>query len=65
MAEGYDPAFGARPLKRALQRTLLDPLSSALLEGQFGEGDRIVVDRDAGENRLTFRRAEETTRVAR
>ena len=63
-AEGYDPAFGARPLKRALQRLLLDPLSSALLEGQFGEGDRIVVDRDAGDNRLTFRRAEQAAKAA-
>ena len=63
--EGYDPAFGARPLKRALQRLLLDPLSSALLEGQFGEGDRIVVDRDTGENRLTFRRAGQAAKATR
>jgi ATP-dependent Clp protease ATP-binding subunit ClpB len=55
--EGYDPAFGARPLKRALQRLLLNPLSASLLEGNFGDGDTIVVDRETGEDRLVFRRA--------
>jgi ATP-dependent Clp protease ATP-binding subunit ClpB len=59
--EGYDPAFGARPLKRALQRLLFNPLSTALLEGNFGEGDRIVVDRLPGESELSFRRAEQPT----
>ena len=44
---GYDPAFGARPLKRLLQRTINDPLSMALLEGTYGEGDTVLVD--AGE----------------
>jgi ATP-dependent Clp protease ATP-binding subunit ClpB len=57
--EGYDPAFGARPLKRALQRLLFNPLSTALLEGNFGEGDRILVDRLPGESGLSFRRAEQ------
>jgi ATP-dependent Clp protease ATP-binding subunit ClpB len=41
---GYDPTFGARPLKRAIQRELQDPLALALLEGRFGEGDTIRVD---------------------
>ena len=41
--EGYDPAFGARPLKRAIQRLIQNPLALAVLEGRFGEGDRIVV----------------------
>jgi ATP-dependent Clp protease ATP-binding subunit ClpB len=41
---GYDPAFGARPLKRAIQRYLQDPLAMALLQGAFGEGDSIRVD---------------------
>ncbi|MDR0978100.1 MAG: ATP-dependent chaperone ClpB [Endomicrobium sp.] len=41
---GYDPAFGARPLKRAIQVYLLDPLSSKLIAGDFKEGDRILVD---------------------
>lgn len=41
-AHGYDPVYGARPLKRAIQSDLLDPLSMALLEGRFVEGDTIV-----------------------
>ena len=41
-AEGYDPAFGARPLKRAIQRLLQNPLALALLEGKFKDGDAIV-----------------------
>ncbi len=61
--EGFDPAFGARPLKRALQRLLLNPLSTAVLEGRFNEGDRLVVDRKAGEDALTFRRAQEVVAV--
>jgi len=42
--EGYDPAYGARPLKRVIQRKLLDPLSLAILEGTFKSGDTIQVD---------------------
>jgi ATP-dependent Clp protease ATP-binding subunit ClpB len=52
--EGYDPAFGARPLKRAIQRLLQNPLAMALLQGEYGEGDTIRVDA-AGES-LTFQR---------
>ena len=44
---GYDPAFGARPLKRAIQRYLQDRLAKMLLAGDFAEGDRIVVERGA------------------
>jgi len=44
--EGFDPAFGARPLKRVIQRELGDRLAVALLEGSFGEGDTITVDLD-------------------
>ncbi|MDQ3385837.1 MAG: AAA family ATPase [Actinomycetota bacterium] len=47
-AKGYDPVFGARPLKRLLQREITDPLSMALLEGRFAEGDAVRVD--AGED---------------
>lgn len=43
--EGYDPTFGARPLKRAIQRLLQDPLAQALLEGKFQPGDTIYADR--------------------
>ena len=42
--EGYDPAYGARPLKRVIQREILDPLSMEILDGKFHEGDRITVD---------------------
>src|SRR5436853_2601799 len=52
---GWDPAYGARPLKRALQRLVENPLASALLEGRFGEGDTILVDVRGGE--LAFERA--------
>ena len=44
--EGYDPAFGARPLKRLIQREIGDRLAMALLDGQFGEGDVVTVDAD-------------------
>ena len=43
--EGYDPTFGARPLKRAIQRELQDPLALKILAGEFEEGDTITVDR--------------------
>jgi ATP-dependent Clp protease ATP-binding subunit ClpB len=43
---GYDPAFGARPLKRLLQREIADPLAMALLEGRYQEGDTVTVDVD-------------------
>ena len=42
--EGFDPAFGARPLKRAIQRLVQNPLAMAVLEGKFGEGDHVVAD---------------------
>ncbi len=45
---GYDPDYGARPLKRALQRELQDPLALKVLSGEFVEGDTILVDRSAG-----------------
>ena len=53
---GWDPTYGARPLKRALQRLVENPLAQRLLEGEFGEGDTIRVDAQDGE--LVFERAE-------
>jgi ATP-dependent Clp protease ATP-binding subunit ClpB len=47
--EGYDPVYGARPLKRAIQHLILDPLALALLEGDFSEGAQIVADNQHGE----------------
>jgi len=46
---GFDPAFGARPLKRAIQRMIQNPLALAVLEGRFNEGDHIVADAVEGE----------------
>ncbi|HXQ28998.1 MAG TPA: AAA family ATPase, partial [Gemmatimonadales bacterium] len=56
VAEGYDPAYGARPLKRAIQRLLQNPLALAVLEGSYAEGDRIVVDRSRDGASVTFER---------
>jgi ATP-dependent Clp protease ATP-binding subunit ClpB len=47
--EGYDPQFGARPLKRAVQEHILNPLSLRLLEGDFKPGDKIKVSANDGE----------------
>jgi ATP-dependent Clp protease ATP-binding subunit ClpB len=52
--EGYDPAYGARPLKRVIQREVQDPLALSLLQGEFREGDLVRVD--ALDGRLTFER---------
>lgn len=46
---GYDPVYGARPLKRAIQHDILDPLSRAILEGRFPEGSTIHIDAHAGQ----------------
>jgi len=53
-AEGFDPAYGARPLKRSIQRMLQDPLAMAVLEGRFPPGSRIVATVD-GEGRIDFK----------
>jgi len=52
---GFDPVYGARPLKRAIQQQLENPLARELLEGRFQPGDTVAVDVDAG--RLAFRKA--------
>ena len=52
--EGFDPAFGARPLKRALQKNVESPLSVSLLSGEFQEGATILVDVDEEESKLIF-----------
>ena len=59
-AEGHDPAFGARPLKRAVQRLVENPLARALLEGRFPPGSHIVADADALSGTLLFRAGDET-----
>jgi ATP-dependent Clp protease ATP-binding subunit ClpB len=66
--EGYDPVFGARPLKRAITRYVQDPLAKRLLAGEFGPGDTIVVDRGEGksddERALKFTRRRAKTLAA-
>ena len=52
---GYDPTYGARPLKRVIQKQLVDRLALKLLEGEFAEGERVRVDAEDGE--LVFRPA--------
>ena len=56
MREGYDPAYGARPLKRTIQRRVLDPLALRVLEGDFAEGNTVMVD--AGPDGLKFEKRE-------
>jgi ATP-dependent Clp protease ATP-binding subunit ClpB len=53
--EGYDPTFGARPLKRTIQRLVQDPLALRMLQGEFKDGDIVTVDADG--DQLTFSRA--------
>ena len=52
--EGYDPIYGARPLKRIIQRDILNPLSMEILEGRFLEGD--TIEADTGNGKLEFRK---------
>jgi ATP-dependent Clp protease ATP-binding subunit ClpA len=53
-ADGYDPAYGARPLRRSIQRLVENPLARALLEGRFKPGTRIMVEADPGSGTLLF-----------
>ena len=59
VSEGYDPTYGARPLKRAIQRMIQNPLSSALLSGRFLEGDHIVAT-EGPDGEIIFEKAEAT-----
>lgn len=54
--EGYDPSYGARPLKRTIQKLILDPLAMKVLEGEFKDGD--LVDVDAKDGQVILRRSE-------
>jgi ATP-dependent Clp protease ATP-binding subunit ClpB len=57
---GYDPAFGARPLKRVLQREVADPIALAVLKGEYHDGDVVVVDATS-DGQLTFSRTAPVT----
>ena len=58
---GYDPTYGARPLKRVIQKQLVDKLALKLLEGEFQPGDRVLVDAIGGE--LSFEKAEAAAEI--
>jgi ATP-dependent Clp protease ATP-binding subunit ClpB len=53
-AEGYDAAFGARPLKRAIQRLIQDPLAIKILDGEVLNGDHVVANADLTKREVTF-----------
>ena len=53
--EGYDPNYGARPLKRAIQRLVQDPLAMKILDGEVVLGDHVIVDADKKQHKLTFK----------
>jgi ATP-dependent Clp protease ATP-binding subunit ClpB len=55
--KGYDPHYGARPLKRVIQRMLQDPLAMRILEGDFTEGSKVLVDARVSGDALEFRKA--------
>jgi ATP-dependent Clp protease ATP-binding subunit ClpB len=57
LREGYDPAYGARPLRRTIQRLIQDPLAMQILEGQVLPGDHIRVDRDGQKSAMRFERS--------
>jgi len=65
---GYDPTYGARPLKRVIQKRLVDKLALKLLQGEFAPGDVVTVDADegtpGGASELTFAAAEVAEPVA-
>ncbi len=61
--EGCDPQFGARPLKRALQRLNQDPLAGKILDGEVLPGESVAVGADLKKGEMTFERA--TAKVAR
>jgi ATP-dependent Clp protease ATP-binding subunit ClpB len=52
--EGYDPNFGARPLKRAIQKLVQDPLALKILDGEVLHGDHVIVDADRKTGKLSF-----------
>ena len=62
-AKGWDPAYGARPLKRVIQRSVQDPLAEMILAGEVQDGDRVTIS--AGGNVLTFNgKARQTAEIA-
>jgi ATP-dependent Clp protease ATP-binding subunit ClpB len=62
--EGYDPAYGARPLRRTIQRMIQDPLAMQILEGKVLPGDQVRVDRDGQKDAMRFERVAKAKPVA-
>jgi ATP-dependent Clp protease ATP-binding subunit ClpB len=62
--EGYDPAYGARPLRRTIQRMIQDPLAMQILEGKVLPGDLVRVDRDVQKDVMRFERVTKTKPAA-
>ena len=56
--EGFDPNFGARPLKRAIQKLVQDPLALKILDGEVLHGDHVIVDADKKAGKMTFKVSE-------
>jgi ATP-dependent Clp protease ATP-binding subunit ClpA len=63
ISEGYDPQFGARPMRRAIQRLVQDPLAQKLLRGEFTEGETIEVDTQPGATELQFNKVDQPVLV--
>jgi ATP-dependent Clp protease ATP-binding subunit ClpB len=64
LREGYDPAYGARPLRRTIQRLIQDPLALQILEGAILPGDHVRVDRDGNKETMRFERVPKEAPVA-
>jgi ATP-dependent Clp protease ATP-binding subunit ClpC len=63
--EGYDPAFGARPLRRAIQKYVESPLSVELLSGRYKDGATVQVDVDEEQNKIVFQTSEPIKKKAK
>ena len=64
MRTGYDPSYGARPLKRAIQKEVETPLARLILKGEVRDGQKVVVDYDSSRKTLQFTSVEEAVAVA-
>ncbi|MGA8103552.1 MAG: AAA family ATPase, partial [Candidatus Acidiferrales bacterium] len=64
LREGYDPVYGARPLKRAIQRLIQDPLAMQILDAQVLPGETVVVDARKGDQEMIFKRGDAAANTA-
>jgi ATP-dependent Clp protease ATP-binding subunit ClpB len=63
--QGYDPTYGARPLKRVIQQRIENPLASKILAGEFSEGDTVKIDADAAKQAFKFEKGREGAATAK